>query len=105
VGAQGFSAYCASKGALIHLTQTLALELAPIGIAVNAIAPGATGTEPVLAFYKASPHVREKRLRDIPAGRLATPEEMAEAALFLTSDESGYIHGHNLVVDGGYLIH
>ncbi len=105
VGAPNLSAYCTSKGAVINMTRTLALELAPKNIRVNSVAPGATDTEGSRGLYRSDPGMLKARLADVPMGRLGRPEEIAEVCLFLASGRSSYITGHNLVADGGFLIH
>jgi NAD(P)-dependent dehydrogenase (short-subunit alcohol dehydrogenase family) len=95
--------YAASKGGLRMLTKAMALELAPHGITVNAIAPGVVDT-PLVARSLADPARRALLLRHIPLGRVARPEEVAHAAAFLASAGSGYITGATLLVDGGWLI-
>ncbi len=90
--------YDAAKGGMEAATRTMALDLAPWGIRVNALAPGAisvTERSPVGAEKAAGPEDL------IPLGRLGTPEEVAQAALFLASDAAAYITGHTLFVDGG----
>ncbi len=95
-------AYAASKSALMGLTKALANEWAPRGINVNAIAPGYIETELTGAL-----RTDEKRYAEIlgriPAGRWGKPDEVAGAAVFLASPASDYVHGHTLVVDGGWL--
>lgn len=105
VGARGLSAYCTSKGAVVNMTRALALELAEKNIRVNAIAPGPVDTEGLRAIYRGDPEGLRARLADVPLGRLGLPEEMAEVCLFLASERSSYVNGHNLVADGGFLTH
>jgi 2-deoxy-D-gluconate 3-dehydrogenase len=95
-------AYAASKGAVAQLTKALANEWAPKGINVNAIAPGYMATDNTAALRADA--VRSKQILDrIPAGRWGTPEDLAGAAVFLASAASDYLHGHVLVVDGGWM--
>ena len=98
-GAPNASAYAASKGGINALTVQLAVELGPHGIRVNAIAPGATNVERNLA---AEPDYLEKWAPLIPLGRVAEPEDMVGPAVFLASDESAYVTGQLLYVDGGW---
>jgi len=101
-GMAGLAHYSASKGGIAALTKTLALELAPYNIRVNAIAPGAIDT-PMAASAKADPKVLEQTLAMIPLHRMGKPEEIANAVLFLSSKASSYITGSIIVVDGGWL--
>ena len=95
-------AYTASKGAVAQLTKALANEWASKGVNVNAIAPGYMETQNT-APLRADP-VRSRQILDrIPTGRWGTPEDLAGAAVFLASTASDYMHGHILVVDGGWL--
>jgi len=99
----GFSAYASSKAAVIHLAQTLALELAPQGIRVNCVAPVATDT-PMLSTFIGDQEEEAGRaqfIAGIPLGRLATPEDVADALTFLVSPQSRFITGTVLPVDGG----
>jgi NAD(P)-dependent dehydrogenase (short-subunit alcohol dehydrogenase family) len=107
VGFEKFSAYCASKGAIIQLTKAMALEYSKYGIRINCVCPGAIDTAMVdreLALFENPVELRRKIMEDHPIGRIGRPEEVAEAVLFLASERSSFIVGESLVVDGGYLI-
>ncbi len=97
--------YNASKGWMITATKTMAVELAPSGLRVNAICPVA-GETPLLKSFMGedTPEIRAKFLSTIPLGRFSTPEDMANAACFLCSDEASMITGTALEVDGGRCI-
>jgi NAD(P)-dependent dehydrogenase (short-subunit alcohol dehydrogenase family) len=95
------SAYCASKSAVIGFTRVLALELGPYGIRANAILPGATDTEMLRRLIDAVPGVREELLAKTPLGKIATPRDQANAAVFLASELASHITGEQLVVSGG----
>jgi len=102
MGMAGLAHYSASKGGIAALTKTLALELAPHNIRVNTIAPGAIDT-PMAASVKTDPKTLEQTLAMIPMRRMGKPEEIANAVLFLASNDSSYITGSIVVVDGGWL--
>lgn len=95
-------AYAAAKGAVAQLTKALANEWAAYGINVNAIAPGYIRTDNTLALQRNETRNRQI-LERIPAGRWGEPSDVASAAVFLASPASDYIHGHVLVVDGGWM--
>lgn len=101
------SAYVAAKAGVANLTRSMALELGPLGILVNGVAPGSTltrGTEAL--FYGPDGAYTERAaslLSHIPLGRPGSPDEIASAVLFLCAPESSYVNGHVLVVDGGWI--
>jgi NAD(P)-dependent dehydrogenase (short-subunit alcohol dehydrogenase family) len=96
--------YAASKGGLRLLTMSMARDLAPFGISVNAIAPGAVRTERTSAWDREHPHEAGETMARLLVPRRGEPDEIAAAAVFLASDEGHYIRGQTLVVDGGYLL-
>ena len=104
VGFANSSAYCASKGAIINITRELALELAQYKINVNAIGPGVIETDMTKDLLE-DKATKETLLANIPLSRIGKPEDIANAALFLASDNSDYITGITLFVDGGWLTH
>ena len=94
------SAYTASKGGVLSLTREIAVEFARQQIRANALCPGPVET-PLLAELMSDPARRQRRLVHIPPGRLAQAQEIANAALFLASDESSFVNGSTFLVDGG----
>ena len=102
VARPGSAAYIASKGGGRSLTQAMALDLAPHGIRVNAIAPGPTLTGLTRATY-ADPERRRTTITQIPLGRMGDPQDLVGAILFLASDESHWVTGSTVTVDGGYV--
>src|SRR4051812_43088588 len=93
-------AYTASKGGVLSMTREIAVEFARKNIRVNALCPGPVET-PLLNELLSDPKRRQRRLVHIPPGRFAKAEEMANAALFLASDEASYVNGSTFLVDGG----
>lgn len=109
VGNSQYAAYCASKFGIIGLTQSLALEFAPVGIRVNALCPGVVFTplwDHMLEDYARKRNLKPDQVRPylenrIPLGRLCTPEDVAQVAVFLASDEAAYITGQAVNISGG----
>ena len=100
-GGTGRTAYGAAKGGVITLTRVMAVELAAYGITANALAPGAIETELVARMH--SEETRRVYRAGIPLDRYGTPDETAFCAVFLASEQAGYITGHILGIDGGFL--
>ncbi|MGD9317069.1 MAG: SDR family oxidoreductase [Anaerolineae bacterium] len=97
----GFSVYAGTKGAIWSWTQQLAVELAPLGIRVNGLCPGWVVVD---SHYRETPGFDPVAIGEhVPAQRLGTPADVANACVFLVSDDSEYLVGHNLIVDGGLL--
>jgi acetoacetyl-CoA reductase len=97
-GQYGQTNYAAAKAGILGFTKSLAQEVVRKGITVNAVSPGYVQTDMVMAIRE---DVRNRIVSEIPAGRLAMPEEVADAVAFLASDKAGYITGTNLAVNGG----
>ena len=102
VGFPGAAHYTASKGGILGMTETLAIEWAPFGITVNAIAPGAIDT-PMVESAKMPKNALNALLSHIPLHRMGKPEEVSVAVVFLASEEASYVTGSTLYVDGGWL--
>ena len=100
LGSPGQVAYSATKGAVISMTKSAAKELAPLGIRVNAVAPGIVQTERFAELYDTDSDKIDARIQRIALGRLGTPEDIAKACAFLASDNASYISGQILGVDG-----
>jgi glucose 1-dehydrogenase len=98
----GFATYCASKGGLRMLMRDLAVELGPLGITVNNVAPGAIGTPINQSLLEDKPKLNAL-LGNIPLGRLGTPDDVAGLVAFLASDDAAYITGSTFVIDGGLM--
>jgi NAD(P)-dependent dehydrogenase (short-subunit alcohol dehydrogenase family) len=102
VGEGDFAAYNASKFGVVGLTMTMAIDLAPYNIRVNSVCPGLIKTR-LSQEVRANPQWTEKYLKKIPLRRFGEPEEVAAAVAYLASTDSGFITGHQLVIDGGQL--
>ena len=96
------AAYCSAKAGVVNLTRLLAIEWAPFGIRVNAVAPTFIETE-LTALTLSDPEMRADVLARIPLGHLGTPDDVAAAVVFLASDDARMITGHTLLVDGGWV--
>ena len=106
VGIANFASYCASKGAVVALTRSMSVDLAPLGVRVNAICPGTVYTtlmEPMLVARGGGDLQKglAMTVSKYPIGRLGTPEEIAQVALFLAGDESSFVTGSVITADGG----
>ena len=101
----GRGPYSAAKAALMSLTRVMAVEVAELGIRVNAVAPGMTHTTMLEQVARDGVVDLEAMRREIPMGRLATVDEIAKAVCFLASDDASYVTGETLVVDGAWSIH
>jgi len=101
VGFAGLPAYVASKHGVVGLTRAAALECAPKGVRVNCVCPGSARTPMLEGFMGGDPKVERMMTAGVPIGRLATPDEIAAAIVWLCSDAASYMVGHALVVDGG----
>lgn len=103
IGAPGLAAYVASKHAVIGLVKSTALNVADKGIRVNALCPGMVDTAMLDALAAGQPGLREALMAMNPMKRLATPDDIANAAIWLASEQSSFVTGHCLAVDGGFV--
>lgn len=101
IGAANQISYSASKGGVLSMSREMAVQFARDGVRVNAICPGPVSTPLLEAYLAKEPAHAQRRLDRIPLGRFARPEEVADAVVFLASDESSYITASALMVDGG----
>lgn len=104
VGFQAIPAYVASKHGVVGLTKSAALEYAKSGIRINAVLPGVIRTPMVERFLHGDREVEASLLQQQPIGRFGTPEEIAEAVIWLCSDAASFVNGHALVADGGFVV-
>jgi len=104
VSAPGLTIYTASKSGVIGLTKAAAIEYAKAGIRVNAVSPGPIDTELLDRFVGGDQQVKKQQGSMIPLGRIGQPEEVAAAVIWLCSDAASFLTGHNLVIDGGYIV-
>jgi A-factor type gamma-butyrolactone 1'-reductase (1S-forming) len=104
IAAPGVAAYVTSKHAVLGLTRAAALDYPRQGIRVNAVLPGVVDTAMPQEMFSTAPGAVEAIAEHSPMGRLARPEEVAEAAAWLCSDRSSYVNGHGLVIDGGIVV-
>jgi len=98
----GFASYCCSKGGLRMLMRNLAVELGPLGITINNVAPGAIATPINKSLLEDKPKLNAL-LRNIPLGRMGTPEDVAGIVAYLASDDASYVTGSTFVIDGGLM--
>ena len=103
VGFAGSPAYCASKGGVIQLTKTAALEYAEQGIRINAVCPGVIQTPMIDRFTHGDPDLAGQLAAGEPIGRVGEPIEIADAVVWLCSDGASFVTGHPMVVDGGWV--
>jgi NAD(P)-dependent dehydrogenase (short-subunit alcohol dehydrogenase family) len=102
IGVNTITAYSTAKAAIRHMSKTVAIQYANENIRVNSVHPGYTKTPLALPLFT-DPELFADRTSQIPLGRFAEPEEIAESILFLASDEASYITGAELVIDGGVI--
>jgi NAD(P)-dependent dehydrogenase (short-subunit alcohol dehydrogenase family) len=103
-GAAGASVYVGSKHAVEGISKSVALEIAKSGIRVNVVAPGPTDTG-MLTRFTGTPEIKEQLVANVPMERMGLSEELADAIVFIASDQASYITGHILNVDGGLTAH
>jgi NAD(P)-dependent dehydrogenase (short-subunit alcohol dehydrogenase family) len=104
VASEDNALYGLTKAALVHLTRSMAFELAHENIQVNAVSPGPIATQYNLDSYGREPGKMERMTARVPAGRFGTPREVAECIAFLATQQGRFLQGHDLIVDGGYTL-
>jgi NAD(P)-dependent dehydrogenase (short-subunit alcohol dehydrogenase family) len=104
VGIPGRGPYCAAKAAMLGLTRAMALEVAPAGVRVNAVAPGYTRTAFIQQALDDGSQREDWLLERVPLGRLATPADIARVVRYLASDDAAYVTGQVVVADGGWTV-
>jgi NAD(P)-dependent dehydrogenase (short-subunit alcohol dehydrogenase family) len=104
VSSAGQSVYETSKGGVAMMTRSLAVELAPFGVRVNAVAPGLVKTDMTLSLFGSEEKMAARVEEKVPLKRPAVPEDIARAVVFLASEDAAYVVGQTLVVDGGWLL-
>ena len=104
IGARSISVYSASKHAVIGLTRSAALEYASRDVRINCVCPGATRTPINIEYWEKVPKNEQEVIDEHPIGRLAEPEEIAEAVLWLCTEQSSFVHGAAMPVDGGLTV-
>jgi NAD(P)-dependent dehydrogenase (short-subunit alcohol dehydrogenase family) len=102
MGFAGLGHYCASKGGVVAMSESMAVEFAPYNIRVNVVSPGAIDT-PMAAASKENPDLLKQTLSVIPMNRMGKSEEVSNLVLFLASDASSYVTGDNIIIDGGWM--
>jgi NAD(P)-dependent dehydrogenase (short-subunit alcohol dehydrogenase family) len=100
-GFPGLPAYVASKHGVVGLTRAAALEYAGRGVRINAVCPGSTRTPMLESYMGGDPKIEKMMTRGVPLGRLGTPDEIAQAVVWLCSDAASFVVGHAFAVDGG----
>ena len=101
---RGSSPYAAAKAGVIHLTKASALDFIKSGVRINCVSPASVKTPAIVKAFANQPEIEKAAIAALPIGRLSEPEELAQPILWLCSDSSSYVVGHNLIVDGGKTI-
>lgn len=104
VGIAGQAVYCATKFGVVGMTKAAALDYAALGVRINAVCPGIIQTPMMDRFTGGTDEGRARVVAQEPIGRMGSPEEIADAVLWLSSDASSFVVGHAMVVDGGQTV-